>query len=339
VTRVALRALRRIAVAIAMLLAIVSASWAALALLPGDPVRAYVGPQASAKDVEHARRLFGLDEPKHVQYAHYMRRFMHASADPPGKGEHASCKTLGFGIHVDLGYSPLFRRPVLDVLEKRAPASFKIACIAVVFQLFFGVGLGIAAALRRGKPFDRIAVSSMLLFASAPTFVVGLLLQDLFARRLGVFPLDGYGKTPAEQWWSATLPGIVVGLYASALMMRVARDEMVRALDRGFVRTARAKGARAARVYVVHALRAALLPLLALSILDFGALLGGAMVVEKLFRIPGIGDMAITALQNRDAPTVMGSVIVSAAAAIFSTLLVDLAALWLDPRQRGRDAA
>jgi peptide/nickel transport system permease protein len=169
---------------------------------------------------------------------------------------------------------------------------------------------------------------------SAPTFVLGLLLQYLLAHKLGWLPLDGYGETAAEQLKSLILPALTLGIFGAALYARLSRDEVAHALGQDYVRTVRAKGAGEARVLLVHALRNALVPIATLMVLDLGALIGGAIVTEKLFRWPGLGSMAVDAMVNRDGPVLMGTVLLSALAIVIASLLVDVLTVIVDPRLR-----
>jgi peptide/nickel transport system permease protein len=164
--------------------------------------------------------------------------------------------------------------------------------------------------------------------------VVGLALQYVFAHRLALLPLDGLGTTPSERVRGFVLPVVTLGIYGSALFSRVVREELRGMLRADFTRTARAKGASVARALVVHALRAAVAPIATLAVLDLGALIGGAVVVERLFRLRGIGSLAVTAIQNRDAPLVTGTVLVASAATLAATLAADLVGVWLDPTKR-----
>ena len=205
---------------------------------------------------------------------------------------------------------------------------------ALAIQVLLGFGVGIFAARRRGTALDQLATGSTLVTVSAPIFALGLVLQYLFAHRLGWLPHDGYGETPGEQLASLVLPALTMGLFGAALYARLSRDEISGTLEADYVRAARAKGAGESRVVVVHALRNALVPLATLMVLDLGALIGGAIVTEKLFRWPGMGAMAVDAMIHRDGPVIFGTVLFSAIAIVAASLLVDLVTVALDPRLR-----
>ncbi|WP_437718602.1 ABC transporter permease [Sorangium sp. So ce448] len=339
------RLLRRLGWAAIVIAGVTAVSFGIAYLLPGDAGRMLVGPQASAADLERARAIHGLDRPVPVQFARFVRRLVHlgpagvddggaagARADP----EHRSCAAGPLGLHVDLGYSFHYRKPVVDLLEAKVPRSVELALAALLVQLLLGLSLGIVAAVRRGTAWEDAALGATLLGASAPTFVIGPALQYVLAYKLQLLPYDGYGVTAADHLRSLVLPALTLGVFGSALYARIVREELRTLLRQDFIRTARAKGASRLRALVVHALRNALLPLATLAALDLGALAGGAIVTEKLFRWPGVGSMAVEALQNRDGPLIVGTVLFSAAAIVLATVALDVAALALDPRLRSR---
>jgi peptide/nickel transport system permease protein len=315
-------------------------------MLPGDPTRMLLGPQARPADVAQARRIYGLDRPLLVQYGLFWRRLAHFGPAPPapppppgGKAakpdpEHASCAHLGGGLHVDLGYSFRYSRPVVELIREKAPRSAELAIAALLTQALIGLAVGIVSARRRGSVWDQLLVGATLLGVSAPTFLLGLVLQYLLAYRLGWLPYDGYGLTASDHLRSLVLPALTLGIFGAALYARLIREEMSSMLGADFVRTARAKGASELRVLVVHVLRNALVPIVTLLVLDLGTLLGGAVVTERLFRWPGMGQMAIDALVNRDGPVVFGTVLFSALAIVLASLLLDLVHVLLDPRLR-----
>jgi peptide/nickel transport system permease protein len=316
--------------------------------LPGDPTRMLLGPQARAADVEHARRIYGLDRSLTEQYLLYWSRMLHG-AGPYGEPnrqsgglgrEHESCAALPFGVHLDLGYSFRYSRPVVELLAEKAPRSAALAVAALLVQLCLGLTVGIIAARRRGSSVDELLVSITLVGVSAPTFLLGVIVQYVLSYRLGWLPYDGYGTTTLEQLRSLVLPALTLGIFGAALYARLSREELSAALGADFVRTARAKGASETRVLGVHALRSALVPIITLLVLDFGTLIGGAVVTERLFRWPGLGQLAVDGLVNRDGPVVFGTVLFAAAAVVVATLLLDVIHVLLDPRLRraGHDA-
>ena len=296
--------------------------------LPGDPARMLVGPQARPADVARARQIYGLDRSTGEQYLRFWSRLAHPANDDK---THRTCAKLG-PLHIDMGYSYRYRQPVVALIAKKAPKSLELALAALLVQLLVGLGLGIVAARKRGTIYDEASIGLVLLGVSAPAFVLGLALQWLLSHKLGLLPHDGYGATAGEQWLSLILPALTLGIYGAALYARLTRDELSKALDTNYARTARAKGASELRVTIYHALRNAALPIATLMVLDFGALVGGAIVTEKLFRWPGMGAMTVDAMVNRDGPVILGTVMFSAFFIVVATVLVDMLQALLDPR-------
>lgn len=331
---IAWSAVKRLAWALTVIFGIASAAFFATALLPGDPLRSLMGPQAREADLARARVERGLDRPLGERYLRYVARLVHRAAPPSPSDEHAACEPLPLGLHVDLGHSFSYRQPVAKLVAKKLPATLELALVATVLQLALGLTLGSIAATGRGRPRDDAMMGLAALLSAAPTFVVGLLLQHFFAYRLGWFPLDGYGSTPGERLAAIALPALTLGVWGSALFARLWRAELGDALTAEPVRAARARGASRLGAAVAHAVRPALGPVVQLTVLDLGALVGGAIVTERIFRWPGLGEMAVVAVQNRDAQAVVGVTLVAASAIVFATWLADVLGLLLDPRLR-----
>jgi peptide/nickel transport system permease protein len=333
--------LRRAGWSLFVVWAVVSLAFAVNNLVPGDPARMVAGVQAGPAEVARIRDQLGLDRPPLVQYALFWRRLVHVGprdVDPHGDPAHVNCVAVvplgGSAVHIDLGKSYLRRQPVVSLVAERLPRTFALALAGLVLQLLFGITTGVLAAARRGTWFDRILVSTSLLGVSAPTFLIALILQIVLARGLRWLPLDGFGKTLPEHVQCLVLPALTLGIYGAAYYTRIVRDEMAGLMTQDWVRTARAKGASPARVLLRHVLRNALVPIVTSAGLDFGALMGGAVVTETVFRWPGIGFLAVNAVLNRDGPIILGCVIVSAVAVTFSSLLVDVIHARVDPRMR-----
>jgi peptide/nickel transport system permease protein len=333
-----LQLLRRLGWAALVVAGVTVLSFVIAHVLPGDPARMLVGPQASAADVEHARRIHGLDRAMPAQLGAYVRRLVHpgAAAEARRDPAHRSCAAAPFGVHLDLGYSFHYRKPVFDLIRAKAPRSAELAAAALLAQLTIGLALGLLSAARRGTALDDATVGATLLAVSAPAFVLGLVLQYWLAYKLRLLPYDGYGATTADHLRSIVLPALTLGIFGCALYARIVREELRALLRQDFIRTARAKGASRLRALLVHALRNALVPIATLAALDLGTLIGGAIVTEKLFRWPGLGQMAVEALQNRDGPLIVGTVLFAAAAIVACTLALDVVCALLDPRLRAR---
>ena len=331
---------RRLAWAVFVVWATVTLAFLINYALPSDAARMVAGPQARPQDVARIRTDLGLDRPLHVQYTRFLGRLMHVGpADRPTeteteKKEHASCGTVLWRLHVDLGKSYQQKRPVVTILAERIPRTFMLAIASALVQIAFGVTAGVIAAARKRTAIDHLAVTGSLLGISAPTFVIGLFFQWLFSYRLGWLPLDGYGDTVAAHFLSVVLPALTLGVFGAAYYTRMVRDEMIGQLGQDYVRTALAKGVSRRAAVVRHALRNALMPIVTILGLEVGTLVGGAIVTESIFRWPGIGSLSVTAMLDRDGPVVMGCVIVTAVAVVFSTIAVDLVYAVLDPRVR-----
>lgn len=330
------RALRRAGWTLFVLFAVVSLTFLVNHVLPGDPARVIAGPQARPADVARIRAQLGLDRPLVVQYAWFLKRLVHTGpadtgAKPPP--EHASCSAFG-PVHVDLGMSYQQRKPVARLVGEKLPATLMLATGAMLVQLSVGLVAGAIAARRRGTLLDNGMVTLTLIGISAPTFLSALLFQYVLAYRLRVLPFDGFGRTAFEHALHVILPSITLGVFGAAYYTRLVRDEVATQSSLAYVRTALAKGARPWTVLVKHVLRNVALPLVTVVGLDFGTLVGGAIVTEKIFRWPGLGSLSVDAVITRDGPVVMGTVIVASTAIVLANVLVDLSYAALDPRTR-----
>ena len=326
---------RRLVWAVFVVWATVTLAFLVNYALPSDPARMVAGPQARPQDVARIRVDLGLDRPLAVQYTRFLGRLLHvgpSDADPTK--EHATCATVVWRFHVDLGKSYQQRRPVVTILAERLPRTLMLGLAAALVQVVFGVTAGVIAAARKRTCIDHLTVSASLLGISAPTFVIGLFFQWLFAYQWRLLPLDGYGETLREHLTSVVLPALTLGVFGAAYYTRMVRDEMIGQLGQDYVRTARAKGLSGPAVVIRHALRNALMPIVTILGLEVGTLVGGAIVTESIFRWPGIGSLSVTAMLDRDGPLVMGCVIITAATVVLSTIAVDFAYGILDPRAR-----
>jgi peptide/nickel transport system permease protein len=329
------RAAARLAWAFIVLWAVTTVTFFVNEVIPSDPARMVAGPQARPAEIARVRADLGLDRPVIVRYGVFLARLVHHA--PPATAttdaSHATCAPFG-PLHLDLGRSYVQRRPVVTILGERLPRSATLAAAAVLVQSLLGVALGLLAAARRGTAWDAAAVAGTLVGASVPAFLSGLALQYLLAYRLRLFPLDGYGKSTAEQGVSLVLPAVTLGLFGAAFSTRLVRDEVSAVLSLDHARTARAKGASRLVVLVRHGLRNALAPVVTALGVDFGALVGGAVVVEALFRWPGLGTASVGAVLDRDGPLIVGTVLVTSASIIVTNVVVDATYACLDPRLR-----
>jgi peptide/nickel transport system permease protein len=306
------KALRRIGASLVVVWAVLTLTFLVHHALPSDPARAMAGPQARPADVAEIRTQLGLDQPLWAQYGRYMGRLLRG----------------------DLGESFQRHAPVSEILEERVWNTAKLTGAAIVLQVLIGTLAGMVAALRRGTWLDHGTIVLTLVGISAPTFLTGLILQYWLAYRLQLVPFDGFGGTFTEQMRAMVLPALTLGLFGAAFYARFVRDEILGILTEDYMRTARAKGLPRWRVLVVHGLRNALVPLVTLVGMDLGAMMGGAVVTEKLFRWPGIGALTVDAVLSRDGPVIMGIVLVTSVAIVAANLVVDVLYAVLDPRTR-----
>jgi peptide/nickel transport system permease protein/oligopeptide transport system permease protein len=298
---------RRVLVAIPTIFGVATVIFLLVRLLPGDPARTIAGVLASPEDVDRIRTQFGLDQPLYVQYVTYIVHLLTG----------------------DLGISTRTGSPVREEILTRLPYTMELAAISTAISILLGVTLGVIAATRRGSPLD-LVISSVAVFGlSMPVYWLGLMLIILFSIQLHVFPAAG-----AQDPLGFVLPSITLAMFSLALVARQARSAMLEVLGQDYVRTARAKGAPMRTVLVKHALRNALLPVMTVIGLQFGALIGGAVLTETVFSWPGVGRLLVDSIFSRDYPVVQGVVLMLAFGFILVNLLVDLLYAYVDPRIR-----
>lgn len=330
---------RRAAWSLLVVFLVMTAAFVVNRSLPSDPARMVTGPQARPADVARVRAQLALDRPLIVQYGVFLRRLVRLvppGADPKKDPDLASCWVKG-RVCVDLGRSYQLRRPVAAVLVEHLPHTIVLAFAATTISVVLGVAAGVLAALRKNTWLDAGAVGLSLLGISAPTFLLGVLLQYVLAYKLDLLPLAGGGDGSLHDGLRhLALPALTLGVFGAAYYTRLARDEVLGLLRLDHVRTARAKGLSRGRVLVVHVLRNALVPIVTVIGLDLGALLGGAVITEQIFSWPGIGTLTVRAMHDRDGPVIVGTVLVAATAVVLASLVVDVLYAVLDPRTRRR---
>ena len=308
---------RRLLQMIPVLAIITFIVYALMFAIPGDPARALVGPGESLDEeqLEIIRKEHSLDKPVIVQYGLWLTRAL--------KG--------------DLGRSTQNYRPVAEELKDRAQVTLQFGIVAWLLAVLIGVPAGIVSAVYRGKPVDFIATVLSIAGVAIPNFWLGIMSILLFGVILGWLPTQGYVdifEDPAEGFRHMILPAFALGITSWALIMRQSRSAMLEVLTQDYVRTARAKGMRPRSVVWVHALRNALLPVVTVFGLQTGRIFAGAVVIETLFGIPGMGQFMIQAIFARDFQSVQGAVLLMALAVLFANLITDLVYAWLDPRIR-----
>jgi ABC-type dipeptide/oligopeptide/nickel transport system permease component len=275
--------------------------------LSGDPVPLLLPPDAPIAEMERVRRDLGLDRPIPVQYGIF----------------------LGNVARGDFGRSIHFRQPAMDVARSYLRATVELGLTAFVIAAVVAFPIGVVSAVRRNSLLDHAAMGLALIGQSAPTFFIGILFILTLSLRLDLFPTSGRGD-----WRHLVLPALTLGAFTMASIARITRSAVLEVLRADFVRTARAKGVAEAWVVGKHTLRNAALPILTITGLQFGTLLGGAVVTETVFAWPGIGRLAIQSIYNRDYPVVQSTVFIAALLFIAINLALDVLYGVLDPRAR-----
>ena len=298
---------RRLATMVPLLLVVSVVVFLFLHLIPGDPARVVAGPEANEQDVEATRALLGLDRPLPEQYWRFISR----------------------AAQGDLGDSYRTKEKVLDVLSDRIGPTLKLSAASMVWAIVAGMLSGVVAATRRGKWLDQLTMVGAVTGISMPSFWLGLMLIELFAVQLGWLPTGGNAS-----FKHYILPAITLGSSVAAIIARFTRSSLLETLGEDYVRTARAKGAREWRVIWLHALRNALLPVVTMTGLQFGFLLGGSVVVEAVFSWPGMGRLLIDAVSMRDYPVIQAEMLLFATQFMLINLTVDVLYAVLNPQIR-----
>jgi len=298
---------KRLGLSFAIILGITLITFSLSFLIPADPVRMLAGRSATQETVENIRHQLGLDQPYPVQYFRYLSRL----------------------VQGDMGRSFKQKTEVTELIRSRLPATLLLMAGAIFFELLIGIPAGIIAASRRGSKTDSTLMILSFAGVSAPQFVVGLIMLYVFAYKLGWFPLGGYGTLG-----HLVLPALTLGITGGGWYSRMMRSNMIDVLYQDYIRTAKAKGARKRRILLVHALRNAALPIIAMIGLDIGFFMAGAVVVESVYGWPGIGQLAWQAIQVIDIPIIMGVTMVAAVSIVVGNFLADLVMPIVDPRLR-----
>ena len=275
--------------------------------LSGDPIALIVPPEAPRAEIERVRAQFGFDRPLPVQYGIFIRR----------------------AVVGDFGQSIRQRQPAMRLALDRLPATLQLAAWSFLFAVVVGVPLGIIAGVRPRSLWDNVTMTVAVVGQAVPTFYLGILLIIFVAVRLGWLPVGGRGD-----WKTLVLPVVTLGTYAMASIARLTRSAMLEVMSQDYVRTARAKGLSEWAVTLRHGFRNALIPVVTIMGLQFGTLLGGAVVTETIFAWPGLGLLAINGIGSRDYPVVQAAVFLAAVSFVIINLVVDLLYSQLDPRIR-----
>jgi glutathione transport system permease protein len=299
--------LRRLGGTIPVLLAVSLFAFGFVRLLPGDPARLIAGPDATQQDIQAVRERLGLDRPLWQQYVRYMTNTLHLS----------------------LGTSARSGQPVVTEIGERFMPTFNLSLVSLVWSCIVGIGLGVLSGVKRGHWIDQSSMVVAVSGISFPSFWLGLLLIDFCSVRLGWLPTGG-----DQDWKSYVMPSFTLGLPAAAVMARFTRSAFVEVAQEDYVRTARSKGLAERVVIWHHAFRNALIPVITLAGLQFGFLLGGAIVIETVFSWPGLGRLLVESVSYRDYPVIQAEILLFSAEFVFINLLIDLLYAVVNPEIR-----
>lgn len=311
--------LSRFARLASVLLAVTFATFAFVSLLPGDTVDAMLGANASQGDREQARLDLGLDEPILLRYAEW----------------------LGDAVQGDLGSSYRTTQPVTEAIGQRLPVTLQLILMSQLIAFLVAVPIAVFGAMRPGSAVDSALSAVQLSLLAIPSYLLALVLMAVFAVNLGWFPTTGFvpfGDDPVQNLRSLLLPSLALGLETVPMYARVLRTDLVTTFNQDFIWYARAKGNSTSRIVVRHALRPASIGITTLSGITFGRMIGGAVLVETIFALPGIGRFTIDAINNRDFMALQGAVVVATVGFVVVNFCVDLLHGVIDPRLRSAEA-
>lgn len=276
-------------------------------MLPGDPARLIAGPEADATVIELVRKQLGLDRPLYMQFLHY----------------------IGNVLQGDFGTSMVSRRPVSEEIASRFMPTFRLTLASMGWAVVFGLGAGIVAAVWRNRWPDKLGMALAVTGISFPAFALGMLLMQIFSVELGWLPTVG-----ADTWKHYILPSMTLGAAVAAVMARFTRASFVDVLSEDYIRTARAKGVSEKWVILKHGFRNAMIPVVTMMGLQFGFLLGGSIVVEKVFNWPGLGRLLVDSVDMRDYPVIQAEVLLFSLEFILINLVVDVLYAAINPAIR-----
>ena len=307
--------LKRIGQSIIVLILVTVLVFFVMHLMPGNPVQIYLGETATPEQIEYYTKEFGLDKPVYVQYFKWIEGLFHG----------------------EMGYSIAFSKDVTELLPERIMTTLSVTVPAFIIAIVFGVTLGVLAATHRGRFLDSLISVFANIGIATPVFWVGILLVYILALKLKILPVQGY--TPLSEDFvdgirKLILPVIVLSLGHTASIARQTRSAMLEVISSDYIRTARAKGLKARAVTLRHGLRNALVPIVTLLGMSVGGLIGGTVLIEQLFVIPGVGSMMMTAILNKDFMVVQNVVFIIAVFVMVCNLLVDILYGYIDPRIR-----
>jgi peptide/nickel transport system permease protein len=296
---------KRILIIVPVLLSVSFIVFAIMSFVPGDPARLILGQSAPQSAVDSLHHKMGLDDPFPVRYVRYLKN----------------------AFHGDFGTSYRSARPVLEEILVRFPSTLKLSLYSIALVLIFGITLGILSAVKRYSWIDIVSTVLAMLAASVPTFWLGLMMILLFSLKLHWLPSSG-----ANLPFSYLMPAVALSLPVMAQVSRMTRSSMLETITKDYIRTARAKGLPERTVIWGHAFRNALLPVVTVIGSEFGMMLGGAILVESVFALPGLGSLVVSSIRTKDVPQIMAATLFLALLFCVVLLLVDISYVFLDPR-------
>jgi peptide/nickel transport system permease protein len=304
--------LRRLVQMIPVIFGITIILFVMLRAIPGDPALAVLGDKATDQKIAIVRHQMGLDKPVYVQYGYYLRNL----------------------VTLNLGDSTKYRVPINTLIFNRLKVSLSVVLFASLLTAIISLPLGVLAALKKNSVIDNAVRSTLMVTMVMPTFYIGILLIIILSVKINIFPVSGYGDTPVQHIKHLFLPSLTLALGTCPILIRSLRTSILDALQSDYVTTARAKGLTERRVITRHVLQNALIPTITLFGISVGALMGGTVITEKVFALPGAGALLVDAIAARDYATVQSATLIVAALVIAVNLITDVIYSFIDPRVR-----
>lgn len=301
------KVVKRILISIPVLIGVVLAIFVMLRIVPGNPVTTMMGEHVNPAVIEKISKEMGLDQPYYIQFLKYIAN----------------------ALRGDFGTSYRLNRNVTQIIIEAFPNTVKLSLLAAAVSWLIGIVAGIVAAIRQNRLLDRLFMGCALMGVSMPVFMTALVLQYVFAFKLKWFPVSGF-----DSFRAMILPAIVLGWNSAGSIARMTRSNLVEIMQEDYIRTARAKGMREYAVIIFHALKNAMLPVVTMMALQISSMLSGAVLTESVFGVPGIGRLAVNAIETRDMPLLQGTVVFTTVLIIVGNLIADLLYNVLDPRIR-----
>jgi len=302
--------LRRLVQMVPVLFGITIIVFLMVHLIPGNPLAVMLGERATDKMIAEGTHRLGLDKPLYVQYFYFMRNL----------------------VEMNLGQSIKYNVPVSSLLWSRLEVSMSVAVMTILLTIIISLPLGILAALKKDSVVDNVVRSGLMTTMVMPSFWVGIMLIIVFAVNLHLFPVSGWGHGFGQHIWHIFLPSLTLALGVAPILIRTLRNSILESLGTDYIKTARSKGLRESNVVVSHVLRNALIPSVTLLGITLGGLMGGTVIMEKVFALPGAGALLIDSVSARDYPTVQAATLVFALLVIVVNLVTDIVYSFIDPR-------